>query len=237
MKTTQNAANERATDRARPPGGPVVGTNIQQPTGRLRPAMAALLGVGLFAVVGCSLPEAQPDLTRFYVLSSPVPKTDAAASAASASPAPRIVLRPIVVPEFLRGKIMLVRLGENEVRFIDQARWAEPLEAGLTRVVRESLMRGSGVDVLGRGGDEHDFDVAILLRRYEGALPAGAARLSAHIEIFSIGLEPKLVAQEDFTTEIPGWEGKDYGDLAKKLSEAADALARRIAALLAAAKK
>ena len=70
-----------------------------------------------------------------------------------------------------------------------------------------------------------------------GVLPAGAARLAAHIEIFSVELDPKLVAQDDFATDVTGWDGKDYGALAKKLSEAADALAGRIAALVPARNK
>ena len=150
---------------------------------------------------------------------------------------PRIVLRPVIVPEYLRGKIMQVRVADNELRFIDQARWAEPLEAGMTRVLREDLaQRPARVRVVARGGDEHDFDVAVNLRRCEGVLPAGAARLAARIEIFATGTDPKLVAQEDFSFDVAGWDGTDYGQLAKKLSEAADALTERIVSLLPASK-
>jgi uncharacterized lipoprotein YmbA len=183
-------------------------------------------------LAGCSvLPETQPDHTRFYVLTSPAAKGDAATVAGAEQPA-RVVLKSVVVPEFLRGKIMPVRVADNELRFVDEARWAEPLEPALTRVVREGLASRAAVRVVAHGGDEHDFDVAIRLRDCEGVLPTGAARLAAHIEIFSVELDPKLVAQDDFTTDVTGWDGKDYGALAKKLSEAADELAGRIAALV-----
>ena len=128
---------------------------------------------------------------------------------------------------------MQVRVADNELRYIDVARWAEPLESGLTRVLREDLaQRPARVRVVARGPDEHEFDVAVNLRRCEGVLPAGLARLAARIEIFSTGTNQELVAQEDFTFDVPGWDGEDYGLLAKKLSEAADALAERIVTLL-----
>ena len=188
----------------------------------------------LAAISACSLPQAQPDLTRFYLLNEVTHKADV--NEVVGQP-PRIVLRPVIVPEYLRGKIMQVRVADNELRFIDQARWAEPLEAGMTRVLREDLsQRPARVRVVARGGDEHDYDVAVNLRRCEGVLPNGAARLAARIEILGTGTDPKLVAQEDFSFDVAGWDGKDYGQLAKKLSEAADALTERIVALIPASK-
>ncbi|MEO6001673.1 MAG: PqiC family protein [Opitutus sp.] len=195
-----------------------------------RSLSTSLAGTILVALAACGLPQAQPDLTRYYLLNEVTHKADVAEVVGEP---PRIVLRSVLVPEYLRGRIMQVRLGDNELRFIDQARWAEPLEAGLTRVLREDLsQRPARVRVAPRGGDEHDFDVAVNLRRCEGLMPMGAARLAARIEIFSAGPDQKLVAQEDFSFDVSGWDGTDYGQLAKKLSEAADALTERIVTLL-----
>jgi hypothetical protein len=44
--------------------------------------------------------------------------------------------------------------------------------------------------------------------------------------------EPTIVARDDFVAEVPGWDGKDYGQLAAKLSEAAGELGERAAKLL-----
>ena len=187
-------------------------------------------GIMVLAISACSLPQAQPDLTRYYLLNE---VTQESAVTEVVGEPPRIVLRPVIVPEYLRGRIMQVRVDGNELKFIDLARWAEPLEAGLTRVLREDLaQRPARVRVVARGGDEHDFDVAVNLRRCEGVLPAGVARLAARIEIFSTGLDPELVAQDDFSFDVRGWDGVDYGDLAQKLSLAADALAERIVTLI-----
>lgn len=189
--------------------------------------------IGLTALMvlsACSLPRAQPDLTRFYLLNEVPHKADVAEVVGEP---PRIVLRPVIVPDYLRGRIMQVRIADNELRFIDQARWAEPLESGLTRVLREDLsQRPARVRVVARASDEHDFVVAVNLRRCEGLMPAGSARLAARIEVFSSGPEASLVAQEDFTFDVSGWDGADYGMLASKLSLAADALTERIVTLL-----
>jgi uncharacterized lipoprotein YmbA len=202
--------------------------------GRRRPGGIVAAGM-LVALTACSLPQAQPDLTRYFLLNE---VTHEAGVAEVVGEPPRIVLRPVIVPEYLRGRIMQVRVADNELRFIDVARWAEPLESGLTRVLREDLaQRPARVRVVARGVDEHEFDVAVNLRRCEGVVPAGLARLAARIEIFSNATDPTLVAQEDFTFDVPNWDGSDYGMLAKKLSEAADALAERIVTLLPPAAK
>jgi len=193
---------------------------------------SAMLGVLLAA---CSLPEAKPDLTRFYVLTSLARKSENTTTAPEHPP--RVMLRSVIVPEYLRGQIIQVRVSENEVRFIDEARWAEPLEAGLDRVLRANLAaHEEAVQVVARGGEEHDYNVAVILRDCEGVLPSGTVRLAAHIEITSADLDPKVVAETDFTSEIPGWNGKDYSQLARKLSEAAAALSDRIVTLLPAKK-
>jgi uncharacterized lipoprotein YmbA len=204
--------------------------NVRTRIALLAPAAALAL------LSACSvIPEVTPDLTRYYVLTT-APAAEPA-PAADVQAVPRISLRPVVVPEFLRGRIMQVRSGPNEVRFIDNARWAEPLESGLNRVLRENLgQRASAVRIVSRTGEPHDFDVAVHIRQFEGVLPAGAAGVSARIEVYSTDVEPKLLAQENFNTLVTHWDGKDHGQLAQKLSEAAAKLSERIIATLAAAK-
>jgi hypothetical protein len=192
--------------------------------GRLAGWLAAAMLLGSAA---CSLPEAKPDLTRYYVLTPVAAKVDS-----PAAERPAVLVRSVAVPEFLRGRIMQVRVSENELRFIDEARWAEPLEAGVLRVLRENLERAGSVRVVDRGSERHDYEVVVRLRRCEGALPGGAARITARIELFSTEIDPKLVAQDEFTSEVPGWDGSDHADLAKKLSQAAAALSERIATLV-----
>ena len=188
-----------------------------------------LVGVALLAGA-CSLPQVQPDLTRYYLLTPTVAPAENTASAV------RISLRPVDVPEYLRTPLIEVRASENEVRFMDAARWAEPLDAGLTRVIGEDLVRAGAAQLAPRG-EAHDYDVVVKVRQCEGVRAGGAARLAAEIEVLTTDLDPKLVAQADFSTEVAGWDGKDFDALAKKLSEAVGRLSGKIAEMLAAAKK
>ena len=66
----------------------------------------------------------------------------------------------------------------------------------------------------------------------QGVVASGVARFEARVEIYSTELDPKVVAQDDFATEVAGWDGKDYGALTKKLSEAIARLADRVATLV-----
>ncbi len=186
---------------------------------------AAVALVGLLAA--CNLiPPTQPDMTRFYVLTA-----EAKSDATPAAKPVRIALRPVDVPEYLHGRVMEVRVAENEVHYIDEARWAEPLDAGITHVLRDDLGRNPALTLTGRG-DVHDYDVVVQIRQCEGVVATRTARLAAHIEIYSTDLDPKLVAQDDFTSTEQGWDGKDYALLAKKLSEAVGELSGRVAAMM-----
>ena len=100
-----------------------------------------------WAMAGCSLwPEAQTDPTRFYVLS-----TGAAAPTAQ-SGAPTVQLRSVELASYLRARPVIVRRGNNEIEFREFARWGEPLELGIGRVLREELLaRGAASAVFTSG--------------------------------------------------------------------------------------
>lgn len=195
-------------------------------------AFFSLVGAALLlAASGCSLPQAQPDLTRYYVLTASGNGAKQPVSATNVA-MPAVLLRTVDVPSFLRGKSMQVRAGENELKFNDQARWAESLEAGVTRALRDDLeARPTPVHVASRGDEPHDYEIAVRLLKFEGDT-TGVARMSARVEIFSAGLERKRVGEDLFTVEIAHWRGENYGELAEKLSEATAKLADRIVALL-----
>ncbi|MBS0664215.1 MAG: membrane integrity-associated transporter subunit PqiC [Verrucomicrobia bacterium] len=200
------------------------------PFPRFLPLAALLLGLA-----ACSLPPAQSDPTRYYVL------TPAAARASDSAPVGthwRVALRPVEVPNFLRGKTMAVRVASNEVVYVDEARWAETLEAGIGRVLRESLEKRPEVAFVATGGGEdHDFDIAVRVLRCEGDREKGVARFTAAVEIYSAGPGGARRGRDIFTTEVPDWNRQDYGQLAAKLSEAVDAFGDRIIALLASVQK
>jgi uncharacterized lipoprotein YmbA len=210
----------------------------------MKPRPIFFLGLSLSAIwlltgTGCNvIPASQPDTTRYFVLNS------AAATPAPGAAVPEkrwaLGLRTVEVPEFLHGRSMVVRVAGSEVRLVDEARWAEPLAAGIERVLRENLEARAEVArviPMARASDEpRDCDVQVRVLRCEGDRAGGVARLVAAVEIYATGPKAERRAREVFTAEIPDWNGKDYAQLAAKLSEAVDSLAGRIVALAAAEK-
>jgi uncharacterized lipoprotein YmbA len=91
----------------------------------------------VMAVSGCSLLQAQPDRSRFYLL-APVQE---AATDNPATPLASLTigLGPIRFPDYLQRTEIVRRIGENRLQFSELDRWAEPLEANFARVLSRSL--------------------------------------------------------------------------------------------------
>ena len=204
-------------------------------------AFSSSLRAGVFAVpallalAACNfIPPATPDTTRYYVLTSLPPKPAMVTFSGSHY---AVALRPVEVAHFLRGKAMQVRTGGNEIHFIEGSRWAETLEAGVSRVLRESLEgRGAVSHVVASPGEDHAFEIAVRVLNCEGDKEAKVARFTAVVEIYPPGAGAERRARDTFTVEVPNWDGS-YGQLATKLSQAVDGLADRIATLVESAGK
>jgi len=198
---------------------------------RFLPAWA-LLAVTSAMLSGCSslLPQATPDTTRYFVLSNPV---TARSGVTKAGGRLQIGLRPVELPAYLRAtKSMVVRDGGNEIRYQDFSRWAEPLEAGVNRVLKERLLASS--EVAGvvahpmRGDVMRDYDVTVRIIHCEGG--GGLAKFSASYDIVSTVDGGKTVASKTFAAPESPWDGKDFSELARLLSEGVAALSERIVA-------
>lgn len=198
------------------------------------------LGWGLLAGVagvflgGCSLlPQAQPDPTRFFVLSSAA----GGPVGAGAGKAPVVHLRPVELASYIKAKPLIVRRGENEIEFREFARWGEPLELGIGRVLRESLIaRGAVGAVLAAGlravEVETDYTLVVRVLACEGGAD-GAVFFRAVWELSATGAAPKLVARGEVQPGDLRWDGKSEGALVAQLSRAVAALAEDVAAGLA----
>jgi uncharacterized lipoprotein YmbA len=151
----------------------------------------------------------------------------------------RLGLKPVEVAPYLKKGSLVVRTGENEVSFPDEARWAEPLDQEITRTLRLRLLAAPRV---GRvfvapyaPDDARDFDVSVQVLRCEGARAGGArtvTRFAALVEIASAGENPRLVARKTFVAPEVAWDGKDFARLAGLLSDAVGALGQEIAGAL-----
>jgi len=198
-------------------------------------AAARLAAAGLLALAGCNvIPPAQEDATRYFVLSGAEPAA-AEAGQPAAGATLRIGLRTVRLESYLSRRQMVVRAGPNEVRFEDFRRWAEPLDAAITRVVRASLLSAPSVSQVFAEpfpfDQARDFDVSIDVVRFEGTLAADgkyAASVTAVVEISTTGADSRVVSHRIYEAPSLEWDGTDFGRLAALLNTDVGSLAREV---------
>jgi uncharacterized lipoprotein YmbA len=209
-------------------------THLHAPRGSVLGWLAAA-AVALTA--GCNLiPPPLPDPTHYYVLTGPA-LTDTGGARPGGQL--RLGLKTVDLSPYLRKGTLVVRRGTNELFYNEDARWAEPLEAGIARALRAHLSTVPAVAHVYPqpypGDQERDYDVAVNVVRCEGALDAAghaAVKFSAVLEINRVKSPGLIVTRKVFTAPDAAWDGKDYGALAQALSEAVGALGQEIAAVL-----
>ena len=193
-----------------------------------------LLGVlAAFALDGCALLRPHADPTRFYVLTVPsAPSTPAADGEFKRW---RIGLRPVEVPSYLRTKFMVVRTGTNEIHFADFDRWAEPLDQGISRVMKETLGSARNVEsvALNSHGDASlDYEVTIQILACHGMRAAtgqSSIRFATTWEVRALGTNSPAIKHGGFTAAAD-WDGGNYSQLATQLSAAVVAAGIALAA-------
>jgi uncharacterized protein len=175
-----------------------------------------------FLVAGCSLPQAQSDPTRFYVLST------GAAVPPAATETPAIRLRPVELASYLRGRPIVVRKGNNEIQFREYARWGEPLEQGIARVLREELL-ARGANITDRAA-ERGYELSLRVLACEGGAD-GTVLFHAVWQL--TGGDDAATKQGDFRATGLTWDRKSEATLAAGLSDAVRALGAEIAPAVA----
>ncbi len=183
---------------------------------RLLPAAAPLAVL----LAGCNLlPEPQADQSRYYVLESAAPAAEA--------PAVRLGLRRVEIPAYLKSKALVVRTGNNELRYSDTARWAEPLEAGLARALRDQLAARAAVSTYPfPAQQERDYDLTVQVSAAEGT--DDGIRFAARFELVRAA-DGQVVSRRTYTAPAGAWRG-DHAQLAAQLSLAVAGLAGEILA-------
>ncbi|MBS0630674.1 MAG: membrane integrity-associated transporter subunit PqiC [Verrucomicrobia bacterium] len=209
---------------------------MNSPARSPRRLLSAFLAAGLLAwVAGCNLiPPPQADPTHYYVLNGP-----SLTEAGSPGGKLRLGLRPLELAPYLRKGAIVVRLGSNELLYKDEARWGEPLEAGISRTLRAQLLTQPAVARVYTPpypiDQDRDYDIAVTILRCEGATDnAGhsTAKFSAQIEITSVKNPGLVVARRIFNAPDAAWDGHNYSALAESLSAAIAALSAETVAAL-----
>lgn len=187
----------------------------------------------LLATAGCQLiPEARSDPTKFYVLSTPT--TTAAPPRADG---PVVHLKPIDLASYLRSRAIVVRRGNNEIEFREFARWGEPLELGLARVLREELLATGAANAVFSSNFRHehgerDYNLTVRVVACEGEA-SGAVVFRAIWELAGAASGSTLpTLSGDYHPDGFRWDGKSETSLAAELSKAVAGLAAEIAGAL-----
>jgi len=188
------------------------------------------------AMAGCSVvPEASPDLTRYYVLTN---TQDDGLGTAKIGDGLKLGLKRVEISRYLDKGSLVVLRGTNELVYSDYARWAEPISEGVGRIVRARLLddpKVSRVFVDAFPFDQsRDYDISINVTHSEGMINGGAGqvRFAAVVEITTAGDNAKVVSRTEFTAPLQVWDGRNYSQLTQLLSESVALLCDDLAASL-----
>lgn len=198
-----------------------------------RPArrlVQSLLFAGLVLAGGCQIiPDPVADPTRFFVLTGPgLPSTTTSPQGTL-----RLGLKSVELPPYLRSRSLIVRNGRNEIAYEDFARWAEPLDSGIARVLRARLAVTPVVERVYAHpfpfNRDRDFDVSVNVIRCEGARDqnGSAVRFAAVVEITAAGTGT-VVSRQTFVAPDIAWDGRDYPALVESISAAVGRLAEAV---------
>jgi hypothetical protein len=135
---------------------------------------------------------------------------------------------PIEVPGYLDRPQIVTRVGANELRLAEFHKWAEPLEAGIARVIAANLTASLPLEVVffpwGRAA-RVDRQVSVQIRRFDTDAD-GNATLDARWKLFGRDDSKELQSRSvriEVASPAPG-----YADRAAAMSRALGDLCRSI---------
>jgi uncharacterized lipoprotein YmbA len=183
------------------------------------------LAVSCVYLVGC----ARSQVTRYYTIAP----LDANATDRTRPTDLTIGVGPVTLPDYVDRSQMADIVGQNEVRFAEFHRWAEPLGVMLVRVLKENLAVLLGTQRViaypWPSSARPDVAVEVEVLRF-GRLPTGRILLDARWRLRT----PKAAGVLRRTTiEVPA-QGGDYAAFAGACSKAVANLSREIADAIAA---
>jgi uncharacterized lipoprotein YmbA len=180
-----------------------------------RPLRLGALASVLCFLAACNLPEPQADTVRHFTLGGEVGPPPVANGTQ---------VRPVQLAGHLHGRAMAVRVAENEVIYLDDIRWAEPLDAALTQILRARL-----------GPVDGGATVSVEVQRFELVRSDGnKVQLAATYSVLPAGASQATAQRGVFNSASRTWDGKDPGVLVGLLREVAGELGDAIAAAVTA---
>ena len=188
----------------------------------LRLPLISLLCVTLLTVLsGCSFLKPANDQAHNYLLTA-VPSPE---PSAKVSPPCIVRVLPVEVPNYLQTSDMVIRTGTNEVVFTKFNRWAEPLDAGIRRVLAQNLrgFRGIQEALVDEPSPARPklYIISVHILECEGSdiNGRGSTLFSAAWDI-SQGRTEATLARGVFRAPPASWRPGDYAGMVTQLSSA-----------------
>lgn len=193
--------------------------------------LAALtVAVACLSNAGCSLLAPRADPSRYFTLAA-----SPAAQPSAGDTARRLTygLGPITLPAYLDRNAVATRVSPTEIKYSLVDRWAEPLQASVTRVLLENMTARLGTDHVlvypWSGGTPIDYQIEVEVLHLERTA-SGENRLAARWRIKDGRTGREAVASSS-NIQRPGPPG-DPGGSAAALSAGLGELSEEIAAAL-----
>jgi uncharacterized protein len=183
--------------------------------------------VALAGLAGCGTAT-----ERFYALSAGLSPAAAPVQPGSGFNH-SVVVSPAALPELVDRPQLVVRAQANRVTILEQQRWAEPLRAGVARVVAENLARSLGTHQISTRDDvisKADCQVSLDVRRFD-AQPDSAVTVETLWTVVCIDLG-KRAGQTVAREAIAKGKDAELDGVVAAHGRALDALSRDIALAL-----
>jgi len=199
------------------------GPKTKYPTG--------LVAAFLLVASACSILPPQTDHSRYFVL-EPLSGSDTPANGSSHSQNLTVGLGPITIPLYLDRPEVLTRLSETEFSVSDTDRWAEPLDASVSRVLAQDLSSDlPSVQIVPYPWSHKtqiDYRVSVDFRRLERTAD-GKAEVQA-VWTINKGVSNKLMRRGITTSSALA--GDDQRSASAALSQGISQVSREIAQAL-----
>ncbi|MGH8022677.1 MAG: PqiC family protein [Limisphaerales bacterium] len=196
------------------------------PRVRSRPGcltVSLLLAAILTVLNGCSFLKPTVARQHLYLLAAQTPQPETA-------PAPTqgciVRILPVEVARYLQTRDMVIRTGTNELFLAKFHEWAEPVAAGVRRVLVETLQGSHGIkEVLTdqpspTGAKVYNVSVQVSACEATDFNGDGSIVFEAAWEISPSGAPSSPAARGFFRAPARSWHPGDYTGLARQLSGA-----------------
>lgn len=195
---------------------------------------AVLLTFSVVLLAGCA-GTSQP--SRFYLLST-LPEADAASYAAADEHGVALGIGPVGVAQHLDRPQIIRRESRNKLELSEFDRWAEPVQANLTRVLALNLAHLVSTQRIyihpWPRATKVDYQIVVYVWRFD-ADEQGQVVLRAHWMVQSADGKTVYVQRiADITEKVPPG---DYEAMAEAQSRALGELSRQIAEVISSRKR